>query len=30
MARRRKIPPLHPGDVLYEDFIVPTGISIID
>jgi addiction module HigA family antidote len=20
--------PLHPGEVLYEDFIVPTGISI--
>ena len=28
MARARKIPPLHPGAVLYEDFIVPTGISI--
>ena len=28
MARARKIPPLHPGEVLYEDFIVPTGISI--
>jgi len=28
MARRKKIPPLHPGEVLYEDFIVPTGISI--
>src|SRR5260370_1415235 len=28
MARGKKIPPLHPGKVLYEDFIVPTGISI--
>jgi antitoxin HigA-1 len=28
MARGKKIPPLHPGAVLHEDFIVPTGISI--
>ena len=28
MARARKIPPVHPGEVLLEDFIVPTGISI--
>lgn len=28
MARRKKISPLHPGEVLNEDFIVPTGISI--
>jgi addiction module HigA family antidote len=28
MSRAKKIPPLHPGEVLYEDFIVPTGISI--
>ena len=28
MARAKKIPPLHPGEVLYEDFIVPTGVSI--
>ena len=28
MARAKKIPPLHPGEVLYEDFIVPTGISV--
>lgn len=28
MARKKKIPALHPGDVLYEDFIVPTDISI--
>lgn len=28
MARTKRIPPLHPGAVLYEDFIAPTGISI--
>jgi antitoxin HigA-1 len=28
MAPAKKIPPLHPGEVLYEDFVVPTGISI--
>jgi addiction module HigA family antidote len=28
MARAKKISPLHPGEVLYEDFIVPTGISV--
>ena len=28
MARGKQIPPLHPGEVLYEDFVVPTGISI--
>jgi len=28
MARAKKIPPLPPGEVLYEDFVVPTGISI--
>jgi addiction module HigA family antidote len=28
MSRSKKIPPLHPGEVLYEDFVVPTGICI--
>ncbi len=28
MSRSKKIPPLHPGEVLYEDFVVPTGVSI--
>jgi addiction module HigA family antidote len=28
MARAKKIPPVHPGEVLYEDFIVPTSITI--
>ena len=25
---RQEIPSLHPGEVLHEDFVVPTGISI--
>jgi antitoxin HigA-1 len=28
MVHAKKMTPLHPGEVLYEDFIVPTGISI--
>jgi antitoxin HigA-1 len=28
MAHRKRMTPLHPGEVLYEDFVVPTGISI--
>jgi antitoxin HigA-1 len=28
MARAKKIPPVHSGEVLHADFIVPTGISI--
>ncbi len=28
MARAKKIPPLHPGEVIYEDLILTTGISI--
>jgi antitoxin HigA-1 len=28
MPRGKKIPPLHPGAILYEDFIVQTGTSI--
>lgn len=28
MARPKKIRPVHPGEILYQDFIVPTGISI--
>lgn len=24
---RRKIPPIHPGEVLLEEFLVPMGIS---
>jgi addiction module HigA family antidote len=28
MSRKKTTPPPHPGEVLYQDFIVPTGISI--
>lgn len=28
MAHKKKIPPLHPREVLHEDFVVPTGISM--
>src|SRR5258707_1461941 len=24
---RRKLPPVHPGEVLYEEFLIPLGIS---
>ena len=24
----KKLPPVHPGEVLREDFMVPTGTSI--
>jgi addiction module HigA family antidote len=27
MARRKKLPPIHPGEVLHEEFLVPFGIS---
>ncbi len=27
MARRKKIPPIHPGEILQEEFLVPLGIS---
>lgn len=28
MARSRKLPPVHPGELLREDFMVPLGISM--
>ena len=28
MTRTEKMPPLHSGAILYEDFIVPTRISV--
>jgi addiction module HigA family antidote len=28
MGSAKKLAPVHPGEVLYEDFIVPTGITI--
>ena len=27
MAKKRDIPPLHPGEILLEEFLVPIGIS---
>jgi addiction module HigA family antidote len=27
MARRNKIAPIHPGEILLEEFLVPLGIS---
>ena len=27
MDRRKKLPPLHPGEVLREEFLVPLGVS---
>jgi len=28
MVAHKKLAPVHPGEVLYEDFIVPSGISV--
>jgi antitoxin HigA-1 len=28
MAKLRKLPPIHPGEILREDFMVPLGISM--
>lgn len=28
MARRRRLPPVHPGEVLKEDLMAPLGLSI--
>lgn len=27
MPRRKKIPPIHPGEILNEEFLAPLGIS---
>jgi antitoxin HigA-1 len=27
MPRRKKIPPIHPGEILNEEFLAPRGIS---
>ena len=27
MAKKRDIPPIHPGEILLEEFLVPMGIS---
>ena len=28
MAKSEKLPPIHPGEILREDFIVPLGLSM--
>lgn len=28
MAKRRRLPPVHPGEVLREDLMTPLGLSI--
>ena len=28
MAKSRRLPPVHPGEVLREDLMVPLGLSI--
>lgn len=27
MPRKKKLPPIHPGEILREDFLVPLGLS---
>jgi addiction module HigA family antidote len=27
MAQRKRIPPIHPGEILQEEFLLPLGIS---
>ncbi len=27
MTRRKKLPPIHPGEILQEEFLVPLGVS---
>jgi addiction module HigA family antidote len=28
MAKSRRLPPIHPGEILREDFMVPLGITM--
>jgi antitoxin HigA-1 len=28
MTKRRRLPPVHPGEILREDLLVPLGLSI--
>ncbi len=28
MARSKRLPPVHPGEVLREDYLIPAGISV--
>ena len=27
MSRRKKLPPIHPGEILQEEFLIPLGVS---
>jgi len=28
MAKKQKLPPVHPGEVLREDYLLPTGVTV--
>jgi len=28
MAKKKKLPPVHPGEVLREDYLLPTGVTV--
>jgi hypothetical protein len=28
MAKRKKLPPVHPGEVLREDYLIPAGVTV--
>ncbi len=28
MAKKKKLPPVHPGEVLREDYLVPAGVTV--
>ncbi len=27
MAKKKKLPPVHPGEVLREDYLIPAGVT---
>lgn len=28
MTKRKKLPPVHPGEVLREDYLIPAGVTV--
>jgi addiction module HigA family antidote len=28
MAKKQKLPPVHPGEVLREDYLIPAGVTV--
>jgi addiction module HigA family antidote len=28
MSRKKKLPPVHPGEVLREDYLIPAGVTV--